>query len=86
MSAVTFEITSSPIAAFLGATEVVGAERADDGDLKVYVSARWRGIYVLVPAGERADAIEQAWRGSMCGHLYMRPVPPDDMLHRDDGG
>lgn len=76
-----FEITSCPIAALDGAL-VVGVERASDGDLKVYLGARYKGIYVAIPPGEHADRIERAWNGTG-QHLFMRPVPPPEALFRD---
>lgn len=76
-----FEITSSPVTALLGASLIVGAERSDDHDLKLYVGARYRGLYVVVPAGDQADAIESAWRAR--GHLFLGPAPSSDIVFSD---
>jgi hypothetical protein len=78
----TFEVTSSPVAALLGAALLVGVERDDAGDLKVYLGARYRGIYMVVPAGDNADGVEGAWNGSR-GHMFVRPVPSSDCLFCD---
>jgi hypothetical protein len=78
-----FAITSSPVAALTGAALVSGAERADDGDLKVYLGVRYRGVYVLIPPGENADAIERTWDSGVHGHLFMQPAPSGDMLFCD---
>lgn len=78
----TFEITSSPVAGLLGAALLGGVERDEAGDLKVYLGARYRGIFMVVPSGEHADAIEGAWNGST-GHLFVRPVPSSDRLFCD---
>src|SRR5687767_14429329 len=76
MSAATFEITSSPIAALLpgNATLLVGVERETDGALRLYVGARYRGTYAVIAPGEDTDRVEAAWNGSM-GHLWMTPIP-----------
>lgn len=84
MSADTsFTITSSPIPALFGdASYLVGAERQEDGALRVYVSARYRGIYFVLD-GEAADRVEAAWNGSS-EHLFILPVPPLELLHREE--
>lgn len=77
----TYEITSSPVAALFGACLIVGVEREADA-LRVYVGARYRGIYVVLPAGEVADGVEAAWNG-WSSHLFLRPVPPPEALFTD---
>jgi hypothetical protein len=72
-----FEVTSSPVAAMTGdAALVVGVERDDEGDLKVYLGARYRGVYVPIAAGDDADRIERAW-ASVSAHLWLTPVPSE---------
>lgn len=78
-----FEITSSPVATLYGdATLVSGVERDEANDLKVYIGARYNWVHVVLPAGEMADSIERAWHGTS-RHLFMRPVPPSEMLFCD---
>jgi hypothetical protein len=72
MSGVT--ITSNPCAALGDAALLVGVEREENGDLRLYVGARYRGVYALVEAGETADAIVDAWNGT-AQHLWLHPAP-----------
>lgn len=78
----TYELSSSPIFA-LGrkVTLLVGVEDQPDGKVRAYLGARWKGIYVLVDA-EEAAPFRQAWASGQ--HIWMAPIPPSELLHRDD--
>lgn len=68
----TLELTSSPIAALCGPAElVVGCERQENGDVRLYLRARYLNEYAVVPAGEWADAAERAWTATNTTHLWM---------------
>ena len=56
--------------------EIVGVEdEPEDPDVvRIYVGARYRGLYFTVD-GPRAEQARRDWRASYCGHLLM---------HRDD--
>lgn len=59
---------------------VVGVKDDPDGALKVYVGARYRGIYVLVDDANAQHEIQRAWATG--GHVLV-PLPDDSQLHRD---
>jgi hypothetical protein len=65
-----------------GKALVVGLRRLEDGDLKVYVGAVWRGWYVVLPPGPDADAVEAAWADPTC-HVLI-PAPPPDAIHTEE--
>jgi hypothetical protein len=66
------EFTSSPVAALMGAALVVGCERQENGDVWLYLHARYLNEYVGFPAGEDADAAERAWNATHHTHLWVR--------------
>jgi hypothetical protein len=65
------ELTSSPVAALLGGTLVVGCERQENGDVWLYLGARYLGEYMVFSAGESADFAERAWHATHTTHLWM---------------
>lgn len=79
----TFEITTSPVAALVNAALVVGTGRTEDGDLKLYLGARYRNVYVVVPASERADEIERGYHGAG-PHVWLKPAPAEHFLCVDE--
>lgn len=69
---------------FLGqdSTLVVGVEdELVDGCLKVYISARYLGYYVLIQDPEAQREVRRAWSGM--GHVTI-PLPPADCIYRDE--
>jgi hypothetical protein len=78
-----FEVTTSPVAALMGAALLTGVERDDDGALKLYVGPRYHWLYTVIEAGENADAIERAWNGMRNAHFFVRPAPSSEHLFCD---
>jgi hypothetical protein len=75
--------TLSSVPPLLGpVTLLVGVEEQDDGSVKAYLGARWKGIYLHVHADEAED-FRRAW-GSGAPHVWLYPVPPADLLHKDE--
>lgn len=68
---------------FYGKSLMVGCERMDDNSLKVYLGARWKGIYAVLPPGDEADEVEAAW-GSSAHHVLI-PTPPADSIFQEGG-
>jgi hypothetical protein len=60
---------------------VVGVEDGPDGTLKVYVDARWKGLYAIVEDAEAQEAIRRAWANTS-SHLTITKPPPE-CLFRD---
>lgn len=85
MSDADFHITTNPTDALIGnAVTVVGCERQDDGDLRLYIGLRSKGVYVLLRAGDAADGAERRWHGTnTTGWMWITPPPPDHALHID---
>jgi hypothetical protein len=71
MSVRTVELTSSPVDALLGGVLVVGCEREDSGDVRLYLGARYRNEYAVFPAGDDADRAERAWKATNHTHLWL---------------
>lgn len=61
----------------MGAELVVGCERQENGDVWIYLNARYLNDYAVFPAGEGADAAERAWHATHSSHLWMRQEPID---------
>lgn len=79
--AIDYELNSSPVFAFAGpVTLLVGVEEQPDGRVRAYLGARWKGLYLLLDPAE-AEPFRQAWATGQ--HVWMRPIPPADLLHRD---
>ena len=77
-----YTLTSSPVdAMFRPVTLLVGLEDEADGALRVYLGARYKGIYLRLAADDPAqDDFRRAWdRG---GHCWMYPIPDANLLHR----
>lgn len=65
-------------------TLVVGVEDDEEtGGLRMYVGARWKGIYAIVEDEDAKKDLRNAWAGSYCGHLTV-PIPPRDVLFTDE--
>lgn len=81
MTVVEYTLSNSPVFA-LGreVTLLVGIEEQADGLVRAYLGARWRGVYLLLDAGE-AEPFRQAWASG--GHVWLAPVPPPELLHRE---
>lgn len=72
--------TSEPLTSL---TLVVGVEdELVEGCLKVYVAARYLGLYVLIRDPGVQREVRDAWRGR--GHLLIS-LPPQGHFYRDDG-
>lgn len=68
----TVKLTSGPIDAFdPTAVLVVGCERQEDGDVRLYLDARYLNEYAVFPAGEQADTAGRAWNATHTTHLWM---------------
>jgi len=79
-----YTLLSGPSAVFYPepVTMLVGLEDEPDGSLRVYLGARYKGIYLRVPAGEESQReFRRAWNSG--GHVFMAPVPSADVLHRE---
>lgn len=61
---------------------VVGVEDGPDDALKVYIGARYRGVYVLVDDADAQREIRRAW--DTMGHVLI-PLPDENHLHKDAG-
>lgn len=78
---VEYELSSSPVFALCRpVTLLVGLEEQSDGKVRAYLGARWRGIYLLLD-DEEAQPFRAAWGSGQ--HVWMSPVPPPEMLHRE---
>lgn len=62
---------------------VVGVETQEDGSAKVYIDARWKGLYALIEDPKEAANVQRQWDANFMGHLYM-DKPPDDCLRIDN--
>lgn len=62
-------------------TLLVGLDECEDGSVKAYLGARWKGIYLHVEP-EGAEDFRRAWGSG--GHVWMYPVPPADLLCKDE--
>jgi hypothetical protein len=77
------QLTAGPVGFYSGGALVTGIEdRCDiehDGTplLRIYLHARWQGIYILL-GEEAADAMRQAWAATHTTHLFVR-FDPDDV-------
>jgi hypothetical protein len=56
---------------------VTGIEDEGDGALRVYVGARYKGVYVLVDGQEAQGALRDAWA---TGDKVLIPLPPRGRL------
>jgi hypothetical protein len=69
-------LSSSPIDAMCFPSRlVVGCERDEAGDVRLYLDARYLNEFGTLPAGEDADAAERAWAASFTSHLWLCEVP-----------
>lgn len=68
---------------FGNSTQVVGVEdELVDGALKVYVSHRSRGLYVLIDDEDAQRKVRNAWADQRT-HVFI-PLPPSGCLYQDD--
>lgn len=74
-------LTSSPIGALNG-TLMVGCEREPDRTLRLYVEARYRGLFLRLPAGDAADEAERLWERAS-SHLFITPAPFTEAIFSD---
>jgi hypothetical protein len=80
--AIDYELNSSPVFAPWGpVTLLVGVEEQLDGRVRAYLGARWKRLYLLLDAAE-AEPFRRAWATGQ--HIWMRPVPPAELLHHDE--
>lgn len=80
-AAFEFNLSTSPVdAMFRPVTMVVGVEDDPDGGLRVYLGARYKNIYLLVDEAAK-DSVRRGWGAG--GHLWLWPIPPADILHRE---
>lgn len=63
-------------------TLVTGVEPGPGDSLKVYVGARFRGIYFLVDDPAEKERVERAW-SDRSAHVVIE-TPPAEILRRDD--
>lgn len=61
-------------------TLVVGVEDQDDGGLRLYLDARYRGVYVVVDDPAAQAQARAAWATG--GHVTI-PVPPAECIQRE---
>lgn len=56
--------------------EVVGVEPGLEGETRVYLGHRSKGLYFIV-TGEDAERVWRAWQATFHGHLFMdrREIP-----------
>lgn len=85
-TAVEYQLsTMPPLGAIFGtepATLLVGLdEDGPDGALKVYLGARYKRVYILVSDEAEKETFRRAWGTG--GHVWMTPIPADDLLHVD---
>ena len=76
-----------PLGAFIGATQVTlltGIEDDPSGALRVYLGARYKGLYMLIEDAEAKDTFRRAW-GSGAPHTWMWPLPPAEAILKDAG-
>lgn len=79
---IAYELNTSPAFAFAGeVTLLVGIEEQPDGFVRAYLGHRARGLYLLLAETE-AEPFRRAWATGQ--HVWMRPVPPVELLHRED--
>jgi hypothetical protein len=55
----------------LGGMLVVGCERQKNGDVWLYLGARYLSEYAVFPAGRQADRAEHAWNATHQCQLWM---------------
>jgi hypothetical protein len=61
-------------------TLLVGVEDQEDGALRLYLGARYRGLYVVVDDPDAQAQARAAWATG--GHVTI-PVPPVDCIHHE---
>lgn len=61
-------------------TLLVGVEEREDGALKCYLGARWKGIYCIVDDPEDKAEVRRLW--GMGQHVTF-PIPDADELFTD---
>jgi hypothetical protein len=79
------ELTSSPVAALVRGVLVVGCERQESGDVRLYLGARYRNEYAVFPAGDDADRAENAWNATHHTHLWLVERDVSDALAAPGG-
>lgn len=62
-------------------TLLVGVANADDGTLRVYLGARYRGRHLIVTDPADQEAFRRVWATG--GHVWLWPIPPADLIHTD---
>jgi hypothetical protein len=66
-----------------GKTLVVGVEDdAETGCLRMYIGARYQGLYALIENEQAKEKLRREWAGSYCGNLLIDP-PPDNSLYSE---
>lgn len=79
---VAYELNSSPVFALTrSVTLLVGVEDQPDGKVRAYLGARWKRIYLLLDP-EEAEPFRRAWGTGQ--HVWMAPIPPAELLHREE--
>jgi hypothetical protein len=74
-----------PIGSFIGVqpvTLLTGIEDDPSGGLRVYLGARYKGLYMLVEDAAEKDIFRRAW-SSGAPHTWMWPLPPAEAIHRE---
>jgi len=74
-----------PLGSFIGVqpvTLLTGVEDDPSGALRVYLGARYKGLYLLVEDEDEKDFFRRGWR-SGAPHTWMWPIPPDDAIHNE---
>lgn len=84
MSAQTFEVTSSPIAALIpgNAALLTGVEREDDGALRLYIGARYHAVVLAWGAEMEARAHAHLAENGLPPVAWIRCVEPLDAVQR----
>lgn len=84
----TYNLSSlPPVGAFIGVepvTLLVGLEDESDGALRVYLGARWKGLYIRVTEPEAQDQFRRAWGAGR--HVWMWPLPDASEIYRAPSG
>lgn len=58
---------------------VTGVENDQDGGLRMYVGARYKGIYAIIEDEDAKEKLRREWGASLMGHLVVE-IPPRDCL------
>lgn len=79
MMTVEYTLTTSPVdALFREVTLLVGVEEPEGEPMRVFLGARYKGIYVEVSDETEKEFFRRGWGAG--GHCWMYPIPPREML------